>query len=195
MTTKTSKSEIMAYLRAHLSPERLEHVLGVREVALLYAARHGVDSGAAEYAALLHDSAKWMSVEDQFTACARFGIPLSEDDHRQPAVLHAYLGAAIAKTRFGMAEPICQAIRAHTTGWNPMGPLDLVVYVADYSEPGRSYPQAKEVRLLAEEDLVRAAFTTMTYKLQSLLERGRFIHPRTVDTRNALLARMGAAPT
>ncbi|GIX07628.1 MAG: hydrolase [Candidatus Poribacteria bacterium] len=191
----TDKTAVLEYLHRHLDDKRLRHVFGVRDLAVHLARRHGADPEAAELAALLHDCAKWMPLEEQLAACEAFGISLTPEDRLQPSVLHAYVGAAIAQKRFGAPEPVVQAIRAHTTGWDPMGLLDRVLYVADFSEPNRSYPQAEQVRTLAEEDLTGATIVAMTHKLRSLLDRGRPIHPRTVAARNRLLLERAESAT
>jgi len=84
---------------------------------------------------------------------------------------------------------VCDAIRAHTTGWDPMVELDMLLYVADFAEPGRSAEGASHVRDLAMSDLEAATLTAMTLKLRRLLDRGATIHARTVHARNALIAR------
>lgn len=182
---------VVAELSANLSEKRLKHILGVRDTMAELALRHHLDPEEAEWAALLHDLAKGMSVEEQLAFCERHGIPLTEEDRLQPSVLHAYVGAELARERYGASETVCSAIRAHTTGWIPMSSLDMALYVADFCEPSRPFPEAAEVRRIAQENLKKATIATMTYKLLHLLERGSPIHPRTVLARNALLSGQG----
>lgn len=179
---------IVSELSANLSEKRLKHILGVRDTLAELALRHHLDLKEAELAALLHDLAKGMSFEEQLAFCERYGIPLTEDDRRQPGVLHAYVGAELARERYGASEAVCSAIRAHTTGWVPMSSLDMALYVADFCEPSRPFPEAAEVRRMAQENLKKATIATMSYKLLHLLERGSLIHPRTVIARNVLLS-------
>jgi len=185
--TRTTAETILEDLATNLTPKRLKHVIGVRDTAVEIALRHGLDVGEAELAALLHDIAKGMSLEEQRAFCEQRRIPLTSDDSNQPSVLHAYVGAELARERYGASSAVCSAIRAHTTGWVPMSPLDMALYVADFCEPSRPYPEAAEVRRMALEDLTAATLATMTHKLRVLLERGAPIHPRTVVARNALL--------
>jgi predicted HD superfamily hydrolase involved in NAD metabolism len=187
--TQTSVDGILEELGASLSPKRLKHVLGVRDTVVEIALRHSLDAREAELAALLHDAAKGMTVEELLALCERYGVPLTDDDRNQPSVLHAYVGAELARERYGAPESVCSAIRAHTTGWSPMSPLDMALYIADFSEPSRPYPEAAEVRRMAQDDLEGATVATMTHKLLRLLEHGALIHPRTVVARNALLSR------
>ncbi|MDA1192413.1 MAG: bis(5'-nucleosyl)-tetraphosphatase (symmetrical) YqeK [Candidatus Poribacteria bacterium] len=186
----TSSSDILAYLEKRLSSSRLKHVLGVRDTARMLAERHGEDADRVELAALLHDCAKWMSVKEQFAACEKYDVQLSDDDRLQPSVLHSYVGAEMARKKFGADDVICQAIRAHTTGWSPMSRFDMTLFVADFCEPGRPYDAAVEVREVATDSLERATLLTMTRKLNVLLQRGKLIHRRTVEARNTLLLAM-----
>ena len=190
--TSASISDIRSYLDGRLSPKRLRHTEGVRETALLYSKAHGLDLNVTERAALLHDVAKSMSTAELLDACRRYDIPLMRDDLQLPGVLHACVGALMAERDFGLDAVGCCAIRAHTTGWEPMGPLDMVLYVADYTEPGRAVPEAAELRELASVDLAAATVRAMTLRLIHLLDRGVRIHPRTVEARNALLAQLHA---
>jgi len=176
-----------AYVSERLSPERIKHVLGVRETVLDYARVHGLSAEDAEAAALLHDCAKWMPIDRQIAVCEAHGIELSEDDLAQPSVLHAFAGAELARETFGASPEVCRAIRAHTTGWVPMDPLDMALYVADYTEPNRTHDGLEPIRQEARRNLVRATLRTMDGKLRVLLDRGTPIHPRTVSARNALI--------
>ncbi|GBR73353.1 hypothetical protein NO1_0750 [Candidatus Termititenax aidoneus] len=64
-------------------------------------------------------------------------------------LLHSPLGAALAREEFGVSDPkILNAIHYHTLGRARMGRLEKIIYVADYSEPGRRSPAAQEIRRL-----------------------------------------------
>lgn len=183
----TTIDAILADLNESLTPTRLKHVLGVRDLAIEIAHRCDLDAGEAELAALLHDIAKPMTTERQLRFCDERDVPITDFDREQPSALHAYVAAEMARERYGAPPSVCAAIRAHTTGWNPMSRLDMAIYVSDFGEPSRPYPEAAEVRRTALDDLEGAALATMTFKLRRLLDRGALIHPRTVIARNALL--------
>ena len=60
--------------------------------------------------------------------------------HFSPQIIHSFLGAEIAKQRYGIDdEEILNAIRFHTTGRANMTMLDKVIYLADYIEPMRNF--------------------------------------------------------
>jgi len=189
MTTKPSKSELVAYLEEHLSAARMTHVLGVRDIAMEYARAHGVNPESAEVASLLHDAAKWMPIPRLFEECARYGLQLSRVDRLNPVALHGFVAAEMGRELFGVAGDACQAVRGYTTGRPGMTELDMVLYAADFTEPSRPFPEAAIARDLVMADLLDGAIRTMEFRLRALMSKGRMIHPRTVEARNDLLAR------
>ncbi len=70
-------------------------------------------------------------------------------------MIHAKLGAYIAKEKYGIQNPeILSAITWHTTGKPKMSKLEKIVYVADYIEPQRDKaPHLDSIRRLAFQDL------------------------------------------
>ena len=68
------------------------------------------------------------------------------------------MAAHCAQRDFGVKDRgVLRAIARHTLGRGPMGRLDKILYVADFSAPDRRFAGAGRVRSLAEEDL-KAAF-------------------------------------
>jgi len=64
-----------------------------------------------------------------------------------PLVLHAPAGAVIAKQHYGVSDPaILRAIAWHTTGAPGMGHLAMIIFLADYCEPGRHFRGVGRVR-------------------------------------------------
>lgn len=175
-------------VQRRLSPERFRHVLGVVGTSLELAGRYGVDPEKARIAALLHDVAKEYSRERLLKAALDFGIVLSELELRATALIHAPVGAEMARREFGVDDPdILAAIRYHTTGRAGMSPLEKVVFLADYIEPGRSFPGVDEVRNAALASLDEAVLLALDQSLVYLITRGRLIHPDALAARNELL--------
>ncbi|MEO2003890.1 MAG: hypothetical protein ABGY41_07295, partial [Candidatus Poribacteria bacterium] len=136
--------------------------------------------------------AKWMPPPIQFGQCARYRPPPSRMDRLTPAVLHGFLAAEMGRERFDVTEDCCDAVRAHTTGRVGMTDLDMILYAADFTEPSRPFPEAAIARDLVMADLLDGTIRTMGFRLQSLIERGRALHPQTVEARNDLLTRARA---
>jgi HD superfamily phosphohydrolase YqeK len=61
-----------------------------------------------------------------------------------------------------------------------VGPLALVLYVADKIEPARDYPSVGRLRTLAREDLRRAAEESLRRAIAHNEERGKTTHPASL---------------
>lgn len=194
ISNSTLNDAIVDYLRDTLSNKRVEHILRVAETARRLAAAHGLDEERAFTAALLHDNARETPGHVLLAECRKRGIPILPIDEVNPIPrLHGQLGAAIARERFDIEDPeILNAISSHTLGRVGMTPLEMVVFLADYTEPGRDpHPGLEEVRALAPQDLALATRLAMDYTMRYLLDKKRSLHPQVVDARNWILTRAG----
>ena len=181
--------EIQAYLSAKLSVERLQHVLSVQEMAVDLAHAHKADVWHANFAALLHDGAKWMDTETLYREVERYGIRLDPIEKLNPSLLHSLVGAELARERFKVTEcEILEAIQSHTTGNPSMSLVSQVLYVADFAEPMRTYSAAHVVRKFAYTNLERAVHHVARAQIERLLQKGRMIHPNTLHTYNKMFA-------
>lgn len=193
----TRDAEIVSYLRESLSPQRLEHILRVAETARGLALAHGLDAERAYTAALLHDNARELPGHKLLEECRKRGMAILPIDEINPIPrLHGLLGASIARERFGITDPeLLDAISSHTLGRVGMTPLEMVVFLADYTEPGRRLHEGlEEVREAAPHDLALATRMAMDYTMRYLLEKRRALHPQVVDARNWILTRPAHAP-
>ena len=177
--------QIDAYLQVKLEDERYRHVQSVRDTALALADKYGADLQKANLAALLHDCAKWMTTRQLFEAVADYEIQLDEFERISVSLLHALVGAELALELFSIHdEEILGAVRSHTKGNPAMTLVEKVLFVADFAEPERAYPEAEAVRKIANEDLNQAVCAVARYKIEDLLKKGSVIHPDTLDVYN-----------
>lgn len=184
--------EITAQLKNTLSEKRFIHTIGVAEAAKELAARWGVDEDRAYLAGLVHDCAKELSVDETIKRLKEDGYGFEDGEDEFPALLHAPLGAVLAKEKFGIDdEEILNAVRYHTTGRKGMTLLEKIVYVADFIEPGRQYSEAKIVAELAKTDIDAAVLREADMVIKFTIDRGRAVHPRTITARNSFLKKEG----
>src|SRR5581483_5858232 len=102
-------------------------------------------------------------------------------EREHPTLLHARVGAALARERFGITDPgILSAIEKHTTGAGEMSALDCVVYLADTVEPGRRFPERAALAELAQRDLFAAMRETVRLAIAHHAEKGRYAAPPTI---------------
>jgi predicted HD superfamily hydrolase involved in NAD metabolism len=151
---------------------RYGHSVRVARCAELLAQRHGLDTRKARVAGLLHDLARLYSPERLLAESAARGIPIGESERRHPMLLHARLGAEIARERFGVEDAeVLSAIEKHTTGAATMTPLDCAVYLADSLEPERSFPERAALWQLALRDLGAATRETIALSARRRAEK------------------------
>ena len=179
--THTLLERAEAFARSRLSKERYEHTLRVADTAADLALAHDLDADMARLAALLHDAAREMDPEVFLNLANKWRLQVEDPERQSPKLLHGPVAAELARREFGMDnEEVLQAVRAHTTGRPGMGPLALVLYVADKIEPARDYPSVGRLRKLAGEDLNEAATESLRRAIAHNEERGKATHPASL---------------
>lgn len=183
-----TQTEIKKILSEKLSPSRYEHTLGVCKTATEMAKRFSVDVSKAEMAALLHDCAKYMSFEEQIEKARETELQLTKEEILCPAVIHAPLGATIAKLEYGVTDiQILDAISSHTTAKENMTQLDKIIYVADLIEPGRSFEGVDYLRELSEKNLDSTYLECLKVSIMFNLNKHNRIHSDSLKAWNAII--------
>ena len=179
---------IKKYAQSVMSEKRFAHTLGVAEEAQRLATIWGADPNKAYLAGLIHDIAKELSGEETRKLLEESGAP--DDIHK--VSVHGFLAAYIAKKDLGVDdEEVLAAAKYHTTGRVGMGLLEKIVYVADFTECGRPYPQAKEVRQISEKDIDEAVLREADHVIKFIIDSGRVLCTSTVEVRNNFLLKRG----
>lgn len=175
-------------LKGMLDHDKYIHSLGVRDAAVQLARIHGADARQAALAGLLHDCARCMPADRLLELAGRFNLPVHEVDLALPVLLHAPVGARLARQEFGVEdEAVLRAIALHTLGDVGMDLLDKVVFVADKVEPGRCYADAERLREMARHDLDRALLACFDMSVSYALRLGDPVHPGMIEARNRLI--------
>ncbi|MCD7814771.1 MAG: bis(5'-nucleosyl)-tetraphosphatase (symmetrical) YqeK [Lachnospiraceae bacterium] len=157
-------------LRKELDEPRYVHTQGVMYTAMALAMCHGEDLERTGVAGLLHDCAKCIPNPQKIKLCEHYRLSVSEAERAAPQLLHAKLGACIAKDKYGVEDmEILSAIRCHTTGKPDMSLMEKIVFLSDYIEPGRTKaPNLTRIRALAFSDLDMAVYLTLRDTLSYL---------------------------
>ena len=185
-----SREEIIKYLKHNLPDDRFKHIMGVVRVSKQIARREGYDRARVELAGLLHDLAKGMAEQELKELVGQSGWVVDQVEMEVPGLLHAPVGAYLALTKFNIKDPeILEAIRYHTIGNPAMGLLARIIYIADYIEPNRSFPDIETIRRISEKGIVPAIIAISGNIIKYNLERGRIVHPNTLLLRNSCLRR------
>ncbi|MBO4373495.1 MAG: bis(5'-nucleosyl)-tetraphosphatase (symmetrical) YqeK [Lachnospiraceae bacterium] len=181
---KESTTELQKKIKKCLDKERYRHTLGVAYTASALAMRYGEDTEKAFIAGLLHDCAKCIPNDEKYRMCEEYGISLSKSEQEIPSLVHAKLGAYLARERYGIEdEDIISSVRTHTTGEPAMSLLQKIIFTADYIEPNRSEaPNLAVVRQEAFEDLDSGVYRILSDTLKYLDRKGGKIDPMTKET-------------
>ena len=187
------RDEIMPYLRKNLTKERLGHTMAVALLAQRLAHRHGLNPERARLAALLHDSAKcrkgrYAKGKELVKYARKYKVKapdMEETCRERPKLLHAYVGAHLAKRRFGVRDKqVLSAISKHTLGSEAMSDFDKCVFMADLVSYDRKFGGVRRLRNLAMKDLDRAFIEGLRIKLCSTVRDGQWVHPESVRVWN-----------
>lgn len=170
-------------LSKYLDEDRMAHTMGVMYTCAALAMAHGYDLNDAQAAGLLHDSAKCIPGKKKMKMCEEHKIPVTDFEKEHSFLLHAKLGAYIAREKYGIKnEDILTAITYHTTGRPDMSILEKIVYIADYIEPMRDKAQhLPKIRKLAFQDLDECMYEILKDTLIYLEENPKDIDSATKD--------------
>lgn len=144
-------------------PNRLKHVLGVRDTAIALGRLHDVDIDKLEQAALLHDITKYYTNEENIRLIQTYFENSDEIiKENNEFILHAFSAYVVAKTIYKVEdEDVLSAIMNHTIGKAEMSIYEKIIFISDYIEPNRTYESCVKVRKIAFENIDLAVFTAI----------------------------------
>ena len=167
------------YVKVRVTEKRYKHIQGVIETATALAETHGADVEKAHIAACFHDACKNLDIEEMNMLIEMYEIGSSYIDN--PQLAHSKLAAAIIKDKFKVYDDdIVNAISYHTTGREGMSLLEKIIYVADATEPNRTYEDAKRLNTLAHYDLDKACYEVAVWTIKKLEKLDRYLDEDTV---------------
>ena len=163
-------NKVKKQLSRDLDRERYIHTLGVAETAQCLAMRYETDLDRAYLAGLLHDCAKCIPAKDRLRLCGRWNIPVKAVEEKNTGLLHAKMGAYLAKDKYGVTDPeILSAIACHTVGKPAMTLLEKILFVADYIEANRDKAEnLKQIRKTAFLDIDSAVLLILKGTIEYL---------------------------
>ena len=180
------KEQALKLVKPHLSQKRYQHTKRVLTTALELAQRYDVDEEETMLASAFHDYAKYRPLDEMSHIIKQNELPIDLLSFHHE-LWHGPVASILVETEIGITnQRVKDAIYWHTTGRGNMSELEKVVYLADYIEPGRSFPGLSLIQKKAKEDLDEACFMAVRNTIQFLLERERLIYPETINMYNHL---------
>ncbi|MBP2078129.1 bis(5'-nucleosyl)-tetraphosphatase (symmetrical) YqeK [Oceanobacillus polygoni] len=179
-------TEAIEKVKPHLTVKRFEHTLRVADTAVKLAKRYDASQTKAELAAILHDYAKYRSLDEMERWIRKSTLPKDLLDYHHE-LWHGPVGAILIEREFGIRDKEIQsAVHYHTTGKAGMSILDKIIFLADYIEPGRSFPGINDVRKKAEQDLTHACLMASKNTITYLISKNTTVYPDSFHAYNDL---------
>ncbi|MFC4738186.1 bis(5'-nucleosyl)-tetraphosphatase (symmetrical) YqeK [Bacillus daqingensis] len=164
---------------------RFEHTMRVAETAGELASKYGGDADAVQMAAVLHDYAKYRDPEEMLQEINRSGMFAYDIEGYGTEILHAFAGALLVEKELNIrSSVILQAIASHTTGRAGMSLEEKIVFLADYIEPGRTFPGAEKAREASRHSLEAGCLEACAETIRFLSGRRLPIFPHTFEAYN-----------
>lgn len=170
----------------------MAHSLRTAQTAEELADHHNIDREKAFLAGILHDYGKIIPCSKMASKAEVLGLEVSSVDRQYPYLLHARVGAVLARRDFSIEdEEVIKAIERHTLGWIEMSSLDKLIYLVDMIEPERYYSGVDNLRELVRSDLENAFKKGYARSLSYIIQKGKLIHPVTVKVWNTIIVKDG----
>lgn len=158
--------------------ERVAHSIRVAEMAAAMADKLKISEAKAIQAALFHDCAKNLSLDDPILSGFRFKREWGEVP---PPVLHQFTGAYLAEKLGVQDEEVLSAIRYHTSGREDMSKLEKLIFLADMLEEGRTFDGVEALRksFFENKNLDECLTACLKRSLEFIEKKGGDVYPLT----------------
>lgn len=154
---------------------RWAHSMRVAVMCAENAARARLTEHQAITMAALHDVAKNLPKDSPYLKdfVPPEGVP--------SPVMHQYSGAYVAQRYFGLEDKnLLNAIRYHTSGRAGMSDAEMLLYLCDMLESGRSFEGVEQLReVFSTCDLPRAMLAALEHQIAYLGDGAADIYPLT----------------
>lgn len=164
-----------------LKEKRMNHCISVAKLCYDLALAHGCDPMKAYLCGIFHDIAREIPKPEMLTLAADRGIAMGKEERDEPLLLHGALAAVAMEENYGIRdEEMLNAVRRHTVGDETMTLLDKILFLADKTEPLRTYEGVTELREKAFRDLDAALCEAVTNEIAYCGIMGYPVHPQTI---------------
>ncbi len=159
------------------NPNRLKHILGVRETAIKFGKKFDLDLDLLETAALLHDITKYYTLKQNKLIIDGYYEETEEIyNNYNEQILHAFSAYVLAKEKYNIKSgEILNSILNHTIGRPNMSMYEKVIFISDYIEPNRTYESCVKVRKIAMNNIDKAVFTAIDDSIKFYEAKGGLI--------------------
>jgi predicted HD superfamily hydrolase involved in NAD metabolism len=188
---------------ARMSSKRFNHTAAVEDMVVRLAALYCPEEiPALRAAALLHDITKEYDVPTQIAMLEEAGETVKPEETYTHKTFHARTAAVLIPKEYPAfaTETVVSAVRWHTTGREDMTITEKLLYLADYIDDSRIFPDcvrlrsffwsARPEKMTMEERLThlrRTLIMSFDMTMRALLSEDAIISPDTALARNRLV--------
>ncbi len=206
MNNEQSILQLRERVTADMSPKRARHTLAVEQMAARLAALYCPEKEQMlRVAALLHDVTKEWSTDQHAAFLSAHGIMPTTMDLAAPKTLHAKTAALLIPEQYPeyASDEVIAAVRYHTTGREGMTLCEQIVYLADYIDDSRTFPDCVRLRESfwgaapesmtqseRETHLLRVLVQSFDMTVTGLIEDGAPVSQDTFLARNSLILKL-----
>ena len=186
-----------------MSPKRFAHTAAVEDMVIRLATLYCPgEIPALRAAALLHDITKEYDVRTHMTLLTEAGETLAPGEEFSHKTFHARTAVLLIPDNYPAfnCEVVVNAVRWHTTGREGMTITEKLLYLADYIDESRLFPDCVRLRSffwdagpegMSEEarlaHLRNTLIMSFDMTMRALLSEGAIISPDTALARNDLV--------
>lgn len=190
-------------VREQMSPKRFHHTAAVEDMVTRLATLYCPEEiPALRAAALLHDITKEYDIQTQIGLLKRAGKQVKEGDKFSHKTFHARTAALLIPDNYPAfsCDTVVNAVRWHTTGREGMTLTEKLLYLADYIDESRLFPDCVRLRAFFWDahpermnhderriHLRRTLIMSFDMTMRALLSEGAVISPDTALARNELV--------
>lgn len=188
---------------SEMSPKRYHHTAAVEDMVVRLATLYCPEEiPALRAAALLHDITKEYDIPTQMALLTEAGQPPVKGEEFAHKTFHARTAALLIPDNYPAfnCETVVNAVRWHTTGREDMTITEELLYLADYIDDSRLFPDcvrlrsffwdAHPERMTMEDRLVhlrRTLIMSFDMTIRALIAECAVISPDTALARNQLV--------
>ncbi len=198
-------SDLREDVSGRMSPKRFAHTAAVADMVARLAELYCPEKrDMLTAAALLHDLTKEWDTPTQEAFLLAHGEVVTETERLAPKTYHARTAALLIPERYpDLADgELLSCVRYHTTGRADMTLCEKLVYLADYIDDTRTFPDCVTLRAAfwdgdpqsmtceqRERHLDEVLILSFDMTVRGLVEEGTPVHPDTMHARNDLLVK------
>ncbi len=156
-----------------------------------FAKKFEVDKKEARITGLFHDIARDLKEPKIRSYAIKFGYEPDYYEKRNILLLHGAASCYILEEENIGNDRIYSAILKHTIAEKNMNSIEKLLYIMDFAEPKRKYPESKIAYDILSKNIDRALFYVLKTTLGYLLDENSIIHPKSIKLYNSMILEGG----